>query len=176
MLTNWGHSWCHRQYLLNYIQNRCTGHDVCADYITHSSFVIPTRTIHQPMFGKLLRNERLYVYMLLCWNSVALQVIMYLLWWYRLVLFYIIWTSGFGGQLWRGLQLWLLNFCLGQSSGWPRMCELDVPRFLPIISWPVSKSVAKLGAGKCICSQHPLTLILVGHGIKARTHTHWEIT
>ena len=44
-----------------------------------------------------------------------------------------------------------------------------------IIPWPVSRSVEKRGVGKYAISQHPVTLILMGHGIKAQIHTHWEI-
>ncbi len=42
---------------------------------------------------------------------------------------------------------------------------------MQIILWPVSKSVDKGGVGKCAISQHPVSLTLMGHGIKARTHT-----
>ena len=42
--------------------------------------------------------------------------------------------------------------------------------------WPLLKSVTKGGVGKWAISQHPLILILMGHAIKARSHTHWEIT
>ena len=47
---------------------------------------------------------------------------------------------------------------------------------LHFIPWPVSKSVEKESVGKCAISQHPVTLIRMGHWIKARTHTHWKIT
>ena len=33
----------------------------------------------------------------------------------------------------------------------------------------------KAGVGKCAISQHPVTLIPMGHRIKARTHTHRKI-
>ncbi len=40
-------------------------------------------------------------------------------------------------------------------------------RFICFIPWPVLKSVEKKGVEKCMISQHPVTLISVGHGIKA---------
>ena len=40
----------------------------------------------------------------------------------------------------------------------------------------ISKSVEKRGVGKWTISQHPMTLIPMDHGIKARTHARWQIT
>ena len=41
-----------------------------------------------------------------------------------------------------------------------------------IIAWPVSKSVEKGDVGNYTISQPPVILISMGHGMKARTHTH----
>ena len=46
---------------------------------------------------------------------------------------------------------------------------------LEFIAWPVSKSVEKRGVGKCAISQHPVIVITLDHGIKARNHMYWEI-
>ena len=43
------------------------------------------------------------------------------------------------------------------------------------IPWPVSKSMKKGAVGNCKILQDPVTLIQMGHWIRARTHTLWEI-
>ena len=45
-------------------------------------------------------------------------------------------------------------------------CCLILHWFLQTIPWPVSKSVEKTGVGKCVISQHPMTLIPMGQEIK----------
>ncbi len=51
---------------------------------------------------------------------------------------------------------------------WPTFYRMSQSRSR-IITWPVSKSVEKGGVGNCMISQHPVTLIPEGRGIKAGT-------
>ncbi len=57
-----------------------------------------------------------------------------------------------------------------------QQCSYNYLTFLktasPFVSWPVEKG----GVGNCVISQHPTTPIPMGHAIKTRTHTCWEIT
>ncbi len=70
----------------------------------------------------------------------------------------------------------MIEWCLPCQIHCPCLMHLSIASNHTFISWPVSKSVEKQGVGNCAISQHLVTLIRLGHGIKARTHSHCEIT